>query len=768
MAYTLPSLSLVIQSGPTVGQTFTVGPQPKTIGRGGGSDIIITDPTISRLHARIKPTPQGYLIEDLSGRNNTLVNNRLVTDAVLLRPGDILRLGPNVVIQVQAAPAAPGSAGSDETWMPRTTLAPGETSRTVIPLGGYNPPLMPDRTVMPAAPNYTVGPGPVAPAPPVSRNTKAWIIMGVVVGLTALLVAGFLGYIYLTRTTPAADEVAAAPATATPPPPPTPTPTTAAPPTTVVIKVPGVALAAAPEQPIPREVVNLVNPFCNQQVEIKADEPVVIVWQQRLAEPDGEIDYVTQWLASAHYDLTLAGRPLTSFNYERGAGPALNMWANLGLLPAGKHYLRIQQFTSRPLSTGLDLDPTDGQVDTYPAGPISEGFCEILVPEPTAAPTATPTMTPTPLPSPTAEPTKPAATPTVQVAPPTVQAATPTVQAVAPPVQAAAPGIFQDFESNTAWKRGDQPYGEFTRSSGQVHSGSYAGQLSYNFPSPDNDYVVFRQSRALGGRPNGLSAWVYGDGSSHFLNVWIKDSGGQTWQMSFGPVKHTGWKEMTAFIDPGQPWPSGSIDGPNNGAIEYPISFQALVLDDNPDSYRGNGTIYLDDLSSKEGAASPTPTPQPQAAAPAPVAPSQPVAPAAPAPAVSSAFTLRLGGQHRYEEPWGAPGPDGPCRSWERGDWDDRNANFRGFNVELLLTNNSTTKITDAWGEGLTFRTASGQEVMACYFGYGGAGPVPGGTTSVTFFSVMPKGDFVQVIELNLNGQTARLCLDGRGGAAGC
>jgi hypothetical protein len=126
-----------------------------------------------------------------------------------------------------------------------------------------------------------------------------------------------------------------------------------------------------------------------------------------------------------------------------------------------------------------------------------------------------------------------------------------------------------------------------------------------------------------------------------------------------------------------------------------------------------------------------------------------------------------LGNQHRYEEPWGAP-IGSPCRAWERNDWDDTNPNFRGFNVELLLTNNSAVKIQDDWGENMRFLTNKGQEVTACYYGYDGAGPPPKSTTSLTFFSVVPKGDFVQTMQLNLNGEFLQICLDGGGGWNPC
>jgi hypothetical protein len=34
----------------------------------------------------------------------------------------------------------------------------------------------------------------------------------------------------------------------------------------------------------------------------------------------------------------------------------------------------------------------------------------------------------------------------------------------------------------------------------------------------------------------------------------------------------------------------------------------------------------------------------------------------------------------------------------------------------------------------------------------------------LTFFTVVPKGQFVQVMQLNLNGQFVQICLDGRDG----
>ncbi|MCB0181507.1 MAG: PD40 domain-containing protein [Anaerolineae bacterium] len=101
----------------------------------------------------------------------------------------------------------------------------------------------------------------------------------------------------------------------------------------------------------------------------------------------------------------------------------------------------------------------------------------------------------------------------------------------------------------------------------------------------------------MAGRPTGITADVFGDGSGHFLNVWVKDSQGEIWAFTFGQIKHEGWQSMTAVIDTGLGWPNEHIDGPGNKVIDYPLAFYALVLDDAPDNQIGSGVIYVDNLA---------------------------------------------------------------------------------------------------------------------------------------------------------------------------
>ncbi len=71
----------------------------------------------------------------------------------------------------------------------------------------------------------------------------------------------------------------------------------------------------------------------------------------------------------------------------------------------------------------------------------------------------------------------------------------------------------------------------------------------------------------LGGQPNQVSAWVYGDGSKHYLNAWVKDAKGETWQFTFGQVKHSGWQQMVAWLDAGAGGRRGTSTGHRMGQL---------------------------------------------------------------------------------------------------------------------------------------------------------------------------------------------------------
>jgi len=82
----------IYPTGPSMGARHPLTEKVVLFGRGEECTIQVPDHSVSRKHARIEHSPDGYYVHDLQSTNGTFVNDRPVTDS-LLRDGDYLRLG---------------------------------------------------------------------------------------------------------------------------------------------------------------------------------------------------------------------------------------------------------------------------------------------------------------------------------------------------------------------------------------------------------------------------------------------------------------------------------------------------------------------------------------------------------------------------------------------------------------------------------------------------------------------------------------------------
>ena len=67
--------------------------RPITIGRAPDCDCHLTEPSVSRRHARLRRVDGTWLLRDLGSSHGTRVNGTRVTDEIEVRPGDHLSLG---------------------------------------------------------------------------------------------------------------------------------------------------------------------------------------------------------------------------------------------------------------------------------------------------------------------------------------------------------------------------------------------------------------------------------------------------------------------------------------------------------------------------------------------------------------------------------------------------------------------------------------------------------------------------------------------------
>lgn len=92
-------------AGPNSGQTFSL-PGRTLFGRGDESHVCIPDDQVSRLHAQIELTPDGYLLTDLGSTNGTYLNDKRLEQPALLHDGDSIAIGPARFLVLAAAPGA--------------------------------------------------------------------------------------------------------------------------------------------------------------------------------------------------------------------------------------------------------------------------------------------------------------------------------------------------------------------------------------------------------------------------------------------------------------------------------------------------------------------------------------------------------------------------------------------------------------------------------------------------------------------------------------
>lgn len=83
---------LVAQEGPLKGQRWTLD-HTLVVGREATCDVVVADRQISRFHARLTPTPEGVMLEDLGSKNGTHHNGTELAGPVMLQDGDSVGVG---------------------------------------------------------------------------------------------------------------------------------------------------------------------------------------------------------------------------------------------------------------------------------------------------------------------------------------------------------------------------------------------------------------------------------------------------------------------------------------------------------------------------------------------------------------------------------------------------------------------------------------------------------------------------------------------------
>lgn len=151
----MSQFQFVMRSGPTPGMTFPLEGDQLTIGRDASNAVAINDAEVSRKHARLMFQGGKYVLEDLGSTNGTFVNGQRLSGPVVLKPGDVISLGEQIVLMYDSVNVDPGATMAS----PRKFVQPAAAPRA---------------PVVPSAPPAYVPPPPAAayaaPEPAAKKN----------------------------------------------------------------------------------------------------------------------------------------------------------------------------------------------------------------------------------------------------------------------------------------------------------------------------------------------------------------------------------------------------------------------------------------------------------------------------------------------------------------------------------------------------------------------------------------------------------------------
>jgi len=143
------------------------------IGRRQGSDVVIHDTNVSRMHAQIKRDGTRLMIEDTNSSNGTMVNDERIERPHELHSGDVIKIGDAVFIFEQDI-AQQQETDDDEYGSPEGSTMAIDLDSPMTSLGGAPELMLPSLAPRPPAPSsQSTRPGtqpsvPVLPATPLT------------------------------------------------------------------------------------------------------------------------------------------------------------------------------------------------------------------------------------------------------------------------------------------------------------------------------------------------------------------------------------------------------------------------------------------------------------------------------------------------------------------------------------------------------------------------------------------------------------------------
>jgi pSer/pThr/pTyr-binding forkhead associated (FHA) protein len=117
---------LTMRSGPNPGTVYALDGDQLSIGRDSSNEISVNDAEVSRRHARLTFQGGKYVLEDMGSTNGTFVNGQRLTGPRVLKSGEVVSLGEQIVFVYEAIESDPGATmvSPRNVVEPRPAVAP--------------------------------------------------------------------------------------------------------------------------------------------------------------------------------------------------------------------------------------------------------------------------------------------------------------------------------------------------------------------------------------------------------------------------------------------------------------------------------------------------------------------------------------------------------------------------------------------------------------------------------------------------------------------
>jgi len=146
---------LTMRSGPNPGTVYALDSDQISIGRDSSNEIPVNDAEVSRRHSRLTFQGGKYVLEDMGSTNGTFVNGQRLTGPRVLKSGEVVSLGEQIVFVYEAVDSDPGAtmvSPRNISAPPRPVAAPPPPPQAYagqVPAGQPEPEPMPAKKTNP-------------------------------------------------------------------------------------------------------------------------------------------------------------------------------------------------------------------------------------------------------------------------------------------------------------------------------------------------------------------------------------------------------------------------------------------------------------------------------------------------------------------------------------------------------------------------------------------------------------------------------------------